>query len=81
MKRLACLLAASFLLLFLLGRNGKKVAVLCVEDGCELAARGYDIESAWDEENQPIWAIFYRCDEGHEFIAEYEREVPTEAAA
>lgn len=62
------------LALFLLGRTGKKVIVKCVEDGCELTARGYDIESAWDEENQPVWAIFYECPEGHRFIAEYERE-------
>lgn len=56
-------------------RTRKKSIVRCVEHGCKLEAKGYDIESAWDEENQAIWAIFYECPEGHKFVAEYEREV------
>lgn len=45
----------------------------CVEDGCKLKARGYDIEAAYDEENQPIFAVYYECAEGHKFLAEYDR--------
>lgn len=80
MKRFAFFVAASFAVVFLLSRAGKKVVVDCVEEGCELEAKGFDIESAWDEEDQPIWAIFYECPEGHTFIAEYERECKKEVA-
>ncbi len=45
----------------------------CVEEGCKLKAHGYDIESAYDEENQPIYAVYYECPEGHKFLAEYDR--------
>jgi hypothetical protein len=45
----------------------------CVEDDCELDAKGYDIEKAYDQDNQPIYAVTYECPEGHKFVAEYER--------
>ena len=47
----------------------------CAEPGCKQDAKGYDIESAYDEEDQAIWAISYECPQGHRFIAEYERQV------
>lgn len=53
----------------------------CVENGCKLKAKGYDIESAYDEEDQPVWAIFYQCPDGHEFVAEYERDCEEANAA
>jgi hypothetical protein len=53
----------------------------CVEQDCGCEARGIDIESAWDEENEPIWAIYYECPDGHSFIAEYERKVSDASAA
>lgn len=46
----------------------------CVEDECGLDAKGYDIEKAYDEEDQAIYAVTYECPEGHRFVAEYERE-------
>ncbi len=46
----------------------------CPEPKCSLASRGCDIESAWDEEGEPIWAVSYECPEGHKFIAEFDRE-------
>lgn len=48
--------------------------MLCVEDGCDLTAKGYDIEEAYDDDNQPIYAVSYECADGHQFVAEYERE-------
>jgi hypothetical protein len=47
----------------------------CVEKGCSLEARGYDIEEAWDKDDEPVYAIYYECPEGPRFVAEYEREL------
>lgn len=47
----------------------------CVEPNCDSEAKGCDIEAAWDEDGEPIWAIHYECILGHMFIAEFERDV------
>jgi hypothetical protein len=54
--------------------SGRRKPVRCAEDGCYLESRGYEIERAYDKENQPVYAVFYECPEGHKFIAEYERD-------
>jgi hypothetical protein len=53
----------------------KKVFMKCAEKGCSLEARGYEIEEAWDKDDEPVYAIYYECPEGHRFVAEYEREL------
>ena len=50
----------------------------CIEPGCPYTAGAYDIEAVWDEEEKPVWAIYYDCEEGHNFVAEYERVVKEE---
>lgn len=46
----------------------------CAEKGCTLKAKGYDIETAYDKEDCPVWAVYYECSKGHRFVAEYERD-------
>jgi hypothetical protein len=81
-KKLVCLSVAFFVLVLLnKNRRGEQKTIMrCVEQGCGCVARGYDIESAWDEEDQPVWAVYYECPDGHTFIAEYERKVEAQAA-
>lgn len=51
----------------------------CAEKGCSLKAKGYEIETCYDKDDQPIYAIFYECSAGHRFVAEYERAYTEEA--
>lgn len=53
----------------------------CGENGCDLEATGYDIEACYDESNEPVWAVFYECPEGHKFLAEFERVCQKEEVA
>jgi hypothetical protein len=54
---------------------GNEALLRCPEKNCSLKAKGCDIEKAYDEDGEAIWAIIYECSEGHRFIAEYEREI------
>lgn len=59
--------------------KGNEICVRCPEPNCSLKSKGCDIEPAYDEESEPIWAISYECPEGHKFIAEFERMVEDES--
>jgi hypothetical protein len=48
----------------------------CPEEGCSAATKGYDIDKVYDSENCPIYAVYYKCGDGHEFICEYDRTAP-----
>ena len=52
----------------------------CADATCSLEAKGYEIEEAWDKDNEPVYAVYYECPEGHRFVAEYERELAQEQA-
>lgn len=52
--------------------------MLCKAPNCKLEAYGYDIERAWDEDDEPIYAVYFMCDNEHKFVAEYIRDDETE---
>lgn len=59
-------------------RGWKKASVQCAEKGCSLEAKGYDIETCYDKDDQPVYAVYYECPQGHTFIAEFERSFTEE---
>lgn len=54
----------------------------CIQPDCEALAKGVDLEGSFDDEGWPVWLVAFECQDGHNFILEFDREdLETKVAA